>query len=186
MKVGLSGADMGAAYLLPQVVGLAKATELLYTGEFISAAEAERIIARALDLGIRELDTANVYEGGESERIVGRALGMKRTEVQLATKVGLMRYEGKAEGLSRGAIMRAVDESLARLGCSWIDVYYLHAPDPNTPLEETLSGLDCLVRSGKVRYAASSNRGVRSGSSHLGLDRDVDLSSHPKAVEHDG
>jgi aryl-alcohol dehydrogenase-like predicted oxidoreductase len=126
-------------------------------GKRTDAAATERIIRRALELGITDFDTANVYNDGESERLVGRTLGGKRTEVAVATKVGLARVNGRPEGLSRGAIMRAVDESLARLGCSWIDLYYLHAPDHHTPIGETLGAVAELLRAGKIRSWGVSN-----------------------------
>jgi aryl-alcohol dehydrogenase-like predicted oxidoreductase len=117
-----------------------------------------RIIHRALEAGINFLDTANVYNGGESERIIGRAVRDRREKVVLATKVrGGMGDGPNDAGSSRLAILREVDASLQRLGTDWIDLYYLHAPDYSTPLEESLGALDDCVRAGKVRYIACSN-----------------------------
>jgi aryl-alcohol dehydrogenase-like predicted oxidoreductase len=116
-----------------------------------------RIIHRALDAGINFIDTANVYSAGESEEIVGKALKDRRHEVILATKVhGNMGPGPNDRGNSRVHIMREVDNSLRRLQTDYIDLYQIHRPDPDTPIEETLRALDDLVRSGKVRYVGSS------------------------------
>ncbi|MGK4001719.1 aldo/keto reductase [Sorangium sp. So ce1036] len=120
--------------------------------------EAERIVHRALDRGITAFDTANLYQDGASERILGRALRGRRDQAQIATKVGLRRIRGKAEGLGREQVIRALEESLGRLGTDRVDVYYLHAPDPETPVEETLSALDTLLEQGKIlRYGVSNH-----------------------------
>ena len=118
-----------------------------------------RIIHRALDAGINFVDTADVYAAGESEEIVGKALaGGRRDDVVLATKVhGAMGDDPNRRGNSRRWITRAVDDSLRRLSTDWIDLYQLHNPDPNTPIEETLAALNDLVAEGKVRYLGSSN-----------------------------
>lgn len=119
--------------------------------------EAERITLRALDRGITAFDTANLYQDGASERILGRALRGRRAEAQIATKVGLRRVRGKPEGLGRERVIRAVEESLARLGTDHVDVCYLHAPDPGTPIEETLSAIDALLDQGKILHFGVSN-----------------------------
>jgi aryl-alcohol dehydrogenase-like predicted oxidoreductase len=112
-----------------------------------------RIIHRALDAGINFVDTANGYSEGESEVIVGKALRDRREGVVLATKVWAPVGPGANQrGLSRKAIQEQVENSLRRLGTDVIDLYQIHRPDPTTPLEETLSTLDGLVRQGKVRY----------------------------------
>lgn len=121
------------------------------------APEAERIVARALERGVRFFDTANSYENGESERILGRALRGRRAEVGLATKVGLARVKGRPEGLSAGTVTRSVEESLKRLGVDAVDLLYLHAPDRSVPAEETLSAVQRLWREGKVRHWGVSN-----------------------------
>jgi len=116
------------------------------------------LVAQVLDAGINFIDTANVYSEGESERMLGKALGKRRHEVVLATKVRGRMGDGPNEvGLSRGHIMQAVEDSLARLGTDYIDLYQIHGFDALTPLEETLRALDDLVRSGKVRYIGCSN-----------------------------
>jgi aryl-alcohol dehydrogenase-like predicted oxidoreductase len=119
--------------------------------------ESARVIARALERGVTWLDTANVYNDGESERIVGRAIARDRDRCILATKVGLARTAGKVEGLSPERVLRAIDESLDRLGTSYVDIYYLHAPDHATPLEETLSAVEEILRAGKARAWGMSN-----------------------------
>ena len=116
-------------------------------------ADSIRIIHRALDAGINFVDTANGYSEGESEIIVGKALAGRRHQVVLATKVFAPAGPGPNErGLSRKAIQEQVDNSLRRLGTDVIDLYQIHRPDPTTPLAETLSTLNDLVRHGKVRY----------------------------------
>jgi aryl-alcohol dehydrogenase-like predicted oxidoreductase len=109
-----------------------------------------RIIHKALDSGINLLDTADAY--GDSEDIVGRALQGRRDSVVLATKVGRPVGEDPThQGASRRWIMNAVENSLRRLQTDWIDLYQIHRPDPDTDIEETLSALTDLVRSGKIR-----------------------------------
>ncbi|WP_434043435.1 MULTISPECIES: aldo/keto reductase [Sorangium] len=119
--------------------------------------EAERVVHRAIERGITAFDTANLYQDGASERILGRALRGRRAEVQIATKVGLRRVRGKAEGLGRAQVIRALEESLGRLGTDHVDVCYLHAPDPETPVEETLSAIDALLEQGKILRFGVSN-----------------------------
>ncbi len=117
-----------------------------------------RIIHAALDAGINFIDTADVYGAGESEAIVGKALaGGRRDDVILATKFhNPMGEDPNRRGNSRRWIMRAVEDSLRRLGTDWIDLYQVHRPEPGTDVEETLSALTDLVRQGKVRYLGSS------------------------------
>ena len=105
------------------------------------------------------IDTANVYSRGTSEEIVGKWLKRQRREdYVVATKVRFPMGSGPNErGLSRSHIMQQVDESLKRLHTDYIDLYQVHGEDPGTPLEETLSTLDTLIKSGKVRYIGASN-----------------------------
>jgi aryl-alcohol dehydrogenase-like predicted oxidoreductase len=111
-----------------------------------------RIIQTALDAGINFVDTADMYSAGESEQIVGKALAGRRDDVVLATKVHFPMGEGPNRGgNSRRWILRAVDESLARLQTDWIDLYQIHRPDETTDIEETLSVLTDLVHQGKIR-----------------------------------
>jgi aryl-alcohol dehydrogenase-like predicted oxidoreductase len=117
-------------------------------------------IRRALELGINFFDTANEYSGGSSEEILGRALAeyASRDEVVIATKVyAPMRPGPNGGGLSRKAIMTAVDDSLRRLGTDHIDLYQIHRFDPGTPLEETLEALHDVVKAGKARYLGASS-----------------------------
>src|ERR687886_2406264 len=118
-----------------------------------------RIIHAALDAGINFIDTADVYGAGESEEIVGKALeGGKRDDVILATKFhGAMGEDPNRRGGSRRWILRAVEDSLQRLGTDYIDLYQVHRPDPAVDVEETLGALTDLVRQGKVRYIGSSS-----------------------------
>jgi aryl-alcohol dehydrogenase-like predicted oxidoreductase len=119
--------------------------------------EARAIIERAFERGIRVLDTANMYEEGESERIIGRAIAGRRDDFVLASKVGLGRVSGRSEGLGASAVSRACEASLARLGTDVLDVYYLHAPDPRTPITETLGAIKGLLDAGKIRAWGISN-----------------------------
>jgi aryl-alcohol dehydrogenase (NADP+) len=119
--------------------------------------ECERMIHRALDAGINFLDTADVYSQGESEEIVGRALRGRRDDVVLATKCfNPMGEDRNRRGGSRRWIMRAVEDSLRRLGTDHIDLYQVHRHDWDTDLDETLGALTDLVRQGKVLYLGSS------------------------------
>jgi aryl-alcohol dehydrogenase-like predicted oxidoreductase len=121
-------------------------------------AESIAIIHAALEAGVNFIDTADVYGAGESEQIVGKALaGGRRDDVILATKFhNPMGEDPNRRGNSRRWIMRAVEDSLRRLGTDWIDLYQVHRPDPGTDIDETLSALSDLVRQGKVRYLGSS------------------------------
>ena len=118
----------------------------------------KRVVDAAMDHGITLFDTADVYGGSNSEVFLGKALGSKRSDVIIATKFGMaMGQDALSRGGSRRYIMKAVEASLDRLGTDYIDLYQIHFPDPATPIDETLSALDDLVRSGKVRYIGSSN-----------------------------
>ncbi|MBI3946452.1 MAG: aldo/keto reductase [Armatimonadetes bacterium] len=127
-------------------------------GGATGAEESTRIIHRALDAGINFIDTANMYNAGESEVVIGKAIRGRRDRVVLATKVKNAMGEGPNDaGLSRCHILNEVENSLRRLGTDHIDLYYLHAPDYDTPMEESLTAMNDLVRQGKVRYIACSN-----------------------------
>ncbi|MCC8618307.1 aldo/keto reductase [Xanthomonas vesicatoria] len=122
------------------------------------AAQAQRMIDLCLDSGLNLFDTADVYSDGASEEILGQALQGRRDQVILSTKTGLRLGEGPNDaGASRLRLLRAVDASLRRLRTDYIDLLQLHAFDAMTPVEETLSTLDGLVRAGKVRYLGASN-----------------------------
>jgi len=128
-------------------------------GGRIDLAASRRVVDRALDLGVTLIDTADVYGGlGGSEEFLGQILGPRRKSIVLATKFGLpMDEAGKLRGASRGYVMQAVEASLRRLKTDWIDVYQLHRPDPQTPIEETLRALDDLKQAGKIRFIGCSN-----------------------------
>lgn len=115
-------------------------------------------VRAALDAGINFVDTANVYSRGESEQVLGKALAGCRDDVVIATKVhGVMKdEETNSFGNSRRHIKAQCEASLRRLGTDYIDLYQLHRPDPATPIEESLSALDDLVRAGKVHYVGFS------------------------------
>ena len=123
----------------------------------IDQSETEKVVGAALDVGINFFDTADVYGGGRSEEFLGKSIRARRDEVIIASKFGLKLPDNAEEGASRSYVLRACEASLRRLGVEHIDLYYLHVPDPRTPIEETLSALNTLVRQGKVRYVASSN-----------------------------
>jgi aryl-alcohol dehydrogenase-like predicted oxidoreductase len=124
----------------------------------VGARLAEELVGRCLEAGVNLFDTADAYAGGESESLLGAALKSHRAGVVLATKVGFRSGAPLTQsGLSRRHILWSVDESLRRLGTDWIDLYIAHREDPYTPLEETLTAFDALVRSGKVRYLGFSN-----------------------------
>jgi 1-deoxyxylulose-5-phosphate synthase len=117
-----------------------------------------RIIDYCLDQGINFLDTANVYNKGVSEEFLGRMLRGRRSKAVLASKCrGAMGPAADESGLSKAAMLKAIDDSLRRLGTDYLDLYYLHMPDPAAPVEETLETMEALVKSGKVRYPAISN-----------------------------
>src|SRR4051794_18045212 len=120
--------------------------------------DSTRVIHAALDAGINFIDTADVYSAGESEEIVGKALRGRRDDVVLATKFFMpMGEDPNRRGGSRRWIVKAVEDSLRRLGTDWIDLYQIHRPDPQTDVEETLGALTDLVQQGKVRYIGSSS-----------------------------
>lgn len=143
-----------------------------------SEADSRAIIDKAIELGINFMDTADMYNAGESEAVLGRALKGRRDNIVVATKGRQVMGETPNEqGGSRLHLMQALDNSLRRLDMDHVDVYYLHAPDYQVPIDQTLRAMDDMVRSGKVRYIACSN--VRAWrlcealwtSDRLGLDR---------------
>ena len=127
-------------------------------GDRADAAESARIFAHAREVGVNFVDTADVYAKGESERITGDVVRPDRDHWILATKVANPMGEGPNDrGLGRAYMTRALDASLKRLGLDWIDIYYLHKDDTETPLAETLQAMGDFIRAGKVRYFALSN-----------------------------
>ncbi len=116
------------------------------------------VINYALESGINYFDTADVYDQGRSEEFIGKALKGKREKVFIATKFGAPMGEGPNDrGGSRNYVMKSVEASLRRLQTDYIDLYQMHFPDPETPIEETLHSLHDLVQAGKVRYIGCSN-----------------------------
>jgi 1-deoxyxylulose-5-phosphate synthase len=132
-----------------------------------------RLVSQCIDGGINFFDTANAYSYGVAEAILGNALKGRRDKVLLASKVGFKAGDEPGDsGLSRASILKAIDLSLARLQTDYLDIYYLHVPDWNTPIEESLDAMDEVVRAGKVRYPASSNyAGWQVGEMHWISDR---------------
>ncbi|MBX3001839.1 MAG: aldo/keto reductase [Caldilineaceae bacterium] len=127
-------------------------------GHGTDEAEARRIVDMALEAGVNFFDTANGYANGQSEEILGRVLKGRRHEAIVATKVfNPMGHRPNDSGMSRFHIMNAIDDSLRRLQMEYVDIYYIHHVDTQTPLEEMLRALDDLVHAGKVRYLACSN-----------------------------
>ena len=162
-----------------------------------SEQEAERVVHAALDCGINFFDTANVYgststfdrpgvppaaERESAEQILGRALASRRGDVVIATKSGERRFD-PAAGLSRRYIIQQVEQSLRRLGTDYIDLYYAHFPDPDTPLEQTLSVYDDLLRQGKIRYVALSNYPAWQVTQALWIADDRRLAAAPVCVQ---
>jgi aryl-alcohol dehydrogenase-like predicted oxidoreductase len=141
--------------------GLAVSSVGLGTNNFgvrLDAKQSALILDQAIDIGINFIDTANVYGDGASEKLIGRALKKKRSQVLLATKASYPIGDGPNDrGASRKHILEQIDLSLHRLDTDYVDLYQVHFPDPNTPIEETLRTMDDLVRSGKVRYVGCSN-----------------------------
>ncbi|MCK4624495.1 MAG: aldo/keto reductase [Phycisphaerae bacterium] len=136
-------------------------------GAPVGEAGAIRLTHWAIDHGINFIDTANMYEGyaryagssgGVAEEILGKAIRGRRDQVVLATKVGMkVGDDPDDDGTSPSAIRRQLDKSLARLGADFVDIYYLHRPDPDTPLVEIVGVLDEAIRSGKIRHYGLSN-----------------------------
>ena len=124
--------------------------------------EAIRTIEAALDLGVNWIDTAPFYGWGGAERIVGKALQGKRDKAYIFTKCGTLQKEqgGEREDLSPASIRRELETSLRNLHTDYIDLYQFHDPDPNTPIEESWTALQTLIKEGKVRYGGLSNHTI--------------------------
>jgi aryl-alcohol dehydrogenase-like predicted oxidoreductase len=118
----------------------------------------QAVVDAAIEAGVSLFDTADIYGGTKSEEFLGKALGKRRGDIVLATKFGMrIGDDPRRMGGSRRWIMRAVEDSLTRLGTDYIDLYQFHQPDKDTPIDETLRALDDLVTQGKVRYIGNSN-----------------------------
>ena len=133
------------------------------------------ILRRAVEAGINFFDTANIYAAGTSEEVIGRALKdfAKRDEIVIATKAhGRWGTGPNQSGLSRKALMQAIDDSLRRLGTDYVDLYQIHRWDYDTPIEETLEALNDIVRAGKARYIGASSMHARQFCKALTISRD--------------
>lgn len=120
--------------------------------------EATRLVDVCLDAGMNFFDTANIYSGGASEEVLGGAIRGRRDKVLVATKATFPMGEGpNDQGSSRHQLIKQCDDSLKRLGTDYIDLYFMHGFDGVTPVEETMSVLNDLVKAGKVRYIGASN-----------------------------
>jgi aryl-alcohol dehydrogenase-like predicted oxidoreductase len=128
-------------------------------GKKVEQEESVRCIRRAFDLGINFFDTADVYSEGKAEQILGEAIrSLPREQLVVATKCAGTAWAGPlGKGLSRKHVVEALHASLRRLGLDYIDLYQVHWPDAETPLDETLKAMDDLIRQGKVLYAGCSN-----------------------------
>lgn len=147
--------ELGSSGITVSVVGLGCNN----FGAKLDLESSRAVIHAALDAGITLFDTADSYGNrGGSETILGQVLGPRRKEMVLATKFGRqMDDEGKMKGASRSYVTEAVHASLRRLQTDWIDLYQLHYPDPDTPIEETLRAIEDLITAGKVRCFGVSN-----------------------------
>ncbi len=120
--------------------------------------EARRLVDICLDAGVTLFDTADVYSNGASESVLGAAIKGRRDQVLISTKTGLPMGDGPQDwGTSRARLIRAVEDSLRRLGTDHVDLLQLHAFDASTPTEELMGTLDTLIAAGKVRYVGVSN-----------------------------
>jgi aryl-alcohol dehydrogenase-like predicted oxidoreductase len=150
---------LGNSGLVVSVVGLGCNN----FGRKLDADGTRAVVDAAFDAGVTLFDTADIYgtEHGASEEVLGAALKGRRDEIVLATKFGMdmggLNGADRGARASRGYIVRAVEASLRRLDTDYIDLYQLHQPDQETPIDETLAALDDLVRAGKVRYLGNSN-----------------------------
>ena len=143
-------------------------------------ATAGRIVAKAKEQGVNFIDSADGYAGGKSEEITGRAIGNQRHDWVLATKLGNpLSSRPNHGGLSRKWVMQGAEESLRRLGTDYIDIYYLHKEDHDTPLAETVRAIGELQRQGKIRYFGVSNHRswriaeICSLCDQMGIDRPI-------------
>ena len=158
-KLGKSGLDVSRICLGCMGFGVVPKVQTQWTHDWVVDENTSReIIKRAFDLGINFFDTANCYSEGTSEEFLGRAIkDFNRDELVIATKVYIPVREGpNGSGLSRKHILTEIDKSLERLGLDYVDLYIIHRWDHNTPIEETMSALNDVVKSGKARYIGAS------------------------------
>ncbi|CAN5435113.1 aldo/keto reductase [soil metagenome] len=165
--------NLGNSGLKVSAIGLGGNT----FGATVDGDAAVKTIQSAIDQGITHIDTADVYSMGRSEELVGQAVKGRRESVVIASKCGIQLDSGAhAGGLSRRWVMQAAEDSLRRLGTDYIDLFYAHRPDAETPIEETLRAFDDLVTQGKVRYIGCSNYTAWEVAHGLGLSEKYDLS----------
>jgi aryl-alcohol dehydrogenase-like predicted oxidoreductase len=163
---------LGTSGLKVSAIGLGGSS----LGATVDGADAVALIRGALDHGITFVDTADFYGQGRSEELIGEAIAGCRADVIVATKARHQMGEGiYRRGLSRRWLMTAVEASLRRLRSDYIDLYQAHAPDAETPLEETLRAMDDLVRQGKVRYLGCSNYAAWELTYAVGISRQYGL-----------
>lgn len=174
VRLGRTGMKVSRFCLGCMSYGKAKAGPVRWPWS-LSEEDGRPFLKRALELGVNFFDTANVYANGESEAVLGRAVKdfARRDELVIATKVFSQMREGdpNGQGLSRKAILTEVDNSLRRLGMDYIDLYWTHRYDYDTPLEETLEALNDVVRAGKVRYLGASSMHAWQFMKALGIQR---------------
>jgi aryl-alcohol dehydrogenase-like predicted oxidoreductase len=149
-------------------------------GGRIDIEQTRAVVHRALDEGITFFDEANIYGGsGRSEEMLGKVLGNRRHDIVLATKVGMAMGPGPYNtGGSKRHIISSCEGSLRRLDTDYIDLYYIHQPDPSTPEQETLEAFDSLVQAGKVRYTGCSNYAGWQLADSLGISRQNGLAAY--------
>ncbi|MBV9452517.1 MAG: aldo/keto reductase [Rubrobacter sp.] len=148
-------------------------------GRRLDKAGADAVVHAALEAGINLFDTADVYGDGASEEYLGNTLGSRRDEVVIATKFGVQLGDDPGRGgASPRWIERAVEGSIRRLGTDRIDLYQLHKPDENTPVEDTLEALDRLVTAGKVRQIGCSNHSAAQIETALSISRERGLARY--------
>ncbi|QXD22715.1 aldo/keto reductase [Opitutia bacterium ISCC 51] len=146
--------NIGRTGLKVSEICLGSMTFGLYTDE----TEADRMLGLSIDAGVNFVDTANAYIGGKSETILGNIMGKRREDLVLATKFFNPMGKGPNDsGWSRSHLMKSIEDSLKRLKTDYIDIFYIHHVDIQTPIEETLRALNDLVSQGKIRYLACSN-----------------------------
>ncbi|MDJ1501944.1 aldo/keto reductase [Xanthocytophaga agilis] len=155
--------SLGASGLKVPVLSLGTATfgggnDFFKAWGSTQVAEASRMVDLCLDAGLTMFDTANVYSAGMAEEILGKAIEGRRNQVLISTKATFqMSNNPNDRGSSRHHLIKACEDSLKRLQTDYIDIYHLHGFDNTTPIEESLSALNTLVQSGKIRYIACSN-----------------------------
>jgi aryl-alcohol dehydrogenase-like predicted oxidoreductase len=145
-------------------------------GHGVGEAEAKRMVDLAFDAGVNFFDTADAYGSGQSEVLLGKTLRGRRREAVVATKFFNPMGPGPNDsGMSRVHIVQAIEDSLSRLDMDYVDLYYIHHVDVQTPLEEMLRAMDDLVHQGKVRYIACSNYEAWRLSTALGISERLGL-----------